>query len=204
MIPQVSSSHYSFGKYDDIRRWSSYWYQIREILSLKPQSVLEVWAWNDVTYQYIKWRDISIDSMDIAKDLNPDIVWSVDSIPLEDNQYDVVCAFQVLEHLSYEKLEACVREMLRVSKKHIIISLPYYGPYFKCTVRVPILWEKTFLWKISYIRPKHTFRWQHYREIWKNWYSLSRIREDMSTQWTIVKEFLVKENPYHYFFILKK
>ena len=44
------------------------------------------------------------------------------ALPFEDNSFDVVCGFDVLEHL--ENFHLLNEEMLRVAKDYVLISLP--------------------------------------------------------------------------------
>ena len=50
---------------------------------------------------------------------------SADNLPFEDNEFDLVCAFEVLEHLPIAIYEQAIREITRVAKKHVLISVPY-------------------------------------------------------------------------------
>lgn len=47
---------------------------------------------------------------------------AVDALPFGDSEYDLVCAMDVLEHL--EKFHHTSEELLRVSNKYVLISLP--------------------------------------------------------------------------------
>ncbi len=60
---------------------------------------------------------VKIETLDIDLVLNPDYVASVFEMPFNDAQIDVVCAFQMLEHLPYEKSLLAFKEMSRVAKK---------------------------------------------------------------------------------------
>ena len=58
--------------------------------------------------------DISYKSVDVAEDLQPEVVGSVTKLPFPDKSFDVVVAFEVLEHLPFEKFEVAVSEISRV------------------------------------------------------------------------------------------
>ena len=54
-------------------------------------------------------------------DLNLDLSLNK-NLPFKNNQFDCVCAFDLLEHL--ETFHFLIKEMIRVSKKDVLISLP--------------------------------------------------------------------------------
>jgi ubiquinone/menaquinone biosynthesis C-methylase UbiE len=203
-MSQVEKSAYSFEKYCGLDRWSSYHYQLREILKKSPETVLEVGGGDGVVMRYLRANtNINYKNLDIAEDLSPDILGSVESIPLPDSTFDLVCAFEILEHLPFEKFEQSLKELARISKKDVLISLPHFGPAVKILLKVPFLSEVKIAFKIPYPR-KHVFNGQHYWEIGKMGFSISRIRELLANNFVIKQEFVPFENQYHHFFILEK
>ncbi len=204
MEKQVDKEHYSFDRYLYPDRWASYYYQLREVIKARPQHVLEVGAGDYVLKNYLlKNTEIKHTSVDIAEDLHPDVIGSIDALPLKDNSFDAVCAFEVLEHLPFDKFEASILEMKRVSKKHIMISVPHFGPAIRFLCKIPFLPEIRFAFKIPFPK-KHEFNGQHYWEIGKKGYSPQRILDILEKHFTISKEFVPFENQYHHFFILEK
>jgi SAM-dependent methyltransferase len=206
MIKQVDKKIYEFFNYSSPGRFASYWYQLSEVLDLKPDSVLEIGAGDKVLGNYLRSNtSINYQSLDLAADLSPDIVGSVDAIPLNDNTFDLVCAFEVLEHLPFEKFEKSLQEMKRVAKQYVLISLPHWGRHFSLEIRLPF-WKK-IRWqhKINSWPIKHQFNGQHYWEIGKKDYPLERIKNSIrNTGLEIVNDYVPFEMPYHHFFVLKK
>ncbi|HFU76307.1 MAG TPA: class I SAM-dependent methyltransferase [Arcobacter sp.] len=70
--------------------------------------------------QVDSWEYLNID-----EDTNPDYLCSADSIPVEDEHFDMVLLCEVLEHL--ENPEEVLNEAQRVLKKggRVIISMPF-------------------------------------------------------------------------------
>lgn len=206
MQKQVDKKAYNFHKYCGLGRWISYWYQINEILKIGPRSILEIGGGDKFLENYLKNNtDIEYKNLDIAEDLNPDILGSVDSMPLPDNSFDMVCAFEILEHLPFEKLEKSLKEIYRVSRGDVIISLPHWGRHFSISVRLPYFRIIRFMYKLNLFSQKHRFNGQHYWEIGKSGYSLKIIiKKIQDCGFLIKKDFVVFEMPYHHFFILKK
>lgn len=204
MDKQVDKKAYSFSSYSFPGRWVSYFHQIGESLALKPDSILEVGTGDGVYKNYIlNNTKILYKNLDIAQDLNPDIVGTVDNIPLENDSFDLVCAFEVLEHLPFERFEKCLSELKRVSKKYIIISLPHFGPPIKFCLKIPFIKEIKFSFKIPF-SIRHVFDGQHYWEIGKTGYSSRKIKKIIKSHFVLMKDFIPFENQYHHFYILKK
>lgn len=79
----------------------------------------------------------------VATDMNyfssKPCVGNIDSIPFSDNSFDIVSALEVIEHLPYRTYEIGLKELERVAKEYIIISVPYKElrskalcPYCQC------------------------------------------------------------------------
>lgn len=204
MQKQVDKNHYDFNKYSHEGRWVSYFLQLREVLALKPESVLEAGPGDKVFKSYLENNtSVKYKSLDIAEDLSPDIVGSLDKIPVPDNSFDMVCAFEVLEHIPFEKFESCLREMKRVAKRNVCISVPHFGPSFEFLLKVPFIKRIKFSFKFPY-HPKHTFNGEHYWEVGKKGYEASKVREVIKRNFKIKKEFVPFANQYHHFYILEK
>lgn len=202
------AQYQNFLKYCDPNRWSSYWYQIKEILSLKPESVLEIGIGDKSVSSYIKSNtDINYKSVDIMLDLKPDIVCDVENLNsvIAAGSFDVVCAFEVLEHLPFEKFQTVLKELGKASRKNIIISLPHWGRHFSIQIRLPYFKELRWQFKLNIFSIPHIFDGHHFWEIGKSKYSLSRIKSEINMAgFDILKDYIVFESPYHHFFILQK
>lgn len=202
-MKQVSKDHYSFSNYVSLQRWISYWYQIKEISNLDVESVIEIGPGSKNIGDYLTSNlGVYYKTVDVARDLKPDFLGSVDSIPLDDNSFDLVCAFQVLEHLPYDRFQISLKEMSRVAKKYVIFSLPHYGPNINVSVKIPFF--KQFRFSMKFLLPKkHVWDGQHYWEIGKKTFEYSKVKTDIVQVLDIVKDFVPFENSYHHFFICK-
>lgn len=194
---------YKAGKYGNLERFTSYFYQVRELLDTAPKSILEVGVGDGVVSGYIK-RNTGIEykTADFAEDLHPDVVADIRKLPFADKSFDTVCAFEVLEHLPFEDFDKGLGELARVAKNYVVISLPHFAPPVKFLLKLPFLPEIRFAWKIPF-RKTHMFNGQHYWEIGKRGYPVSRISDAISKYGVIENEFVPFENQYHHFFRIR-
>lgn len=203
-MKQVGREHYDFEQYTDLERWSGYYYQIREILALAPASVLEIGTGDGFLRRYLEGTtSIVYRNLDVAADLKPDIIASAESLPIADGAVDVVVAFEVLEHLPFEKFEPALREMARVTRGHALISLPHAGPRPKLALKLPRLKELRVALKLPF-PSKHVFRGEHHWEIGRQGYALSTVRATMRRVFSGETDFIPFESQYQRFFVLQK
>lgn len=201
--PQVNKLHYDFNKYAFEGRFVSYYWQLKEVLAQNPSSVLEVGVGDGVFGNFIKQNtNIFYSSVDVAEDLRPDVVGNILKLPFADKSFDVVCAFEVLEHLPFEDFDHALAELTRVARSHVVISLPHFGPMFSFSLKIPFLPNLQFAIRLP-LHKKHIFNGQHYWEIGKRGYPISIIRSKLSASGEIDRDFVPFNSSYHHFFVLK-
>jgi SAM-dependent methyltransferase len=206
MLKQVDKSHYQFGKYVSKSRWASMWYQLDEVIKLNPERVLEIGPGPGLFKAAATVMAVSVETLDIDPELKPDHVASVFEMPFEDGGYNVVCAFQMLEHLPYEQSLVAFKEMCRVANTHVVISLPDASSGWPQTLTIPRIGRINFYVPRLRLRPAvHEFDGEHYWEINKAGYALKKIIDDLiqSGEAELLKTFCTPENPYHRFFVFK-
>ena len=203
---QVDKSHYQFSKYVTKKRWISIWHQVEEVIKLKPTTLLEIGIGSGVFKIIASFYNISAKTVDIDHELNPDYVASATELPLKNNSFDCVCAFQMLEHLPYEQSLIAFSEMVRVAKKNIVISLPDSRKLYPFSFYIPLIGTRyIFIPRFRLKARVHIFYGQHYWEINKKGYPLKKIISDLSsTHIKLNKTFRVIENLDHRFFVFEK
>jgi len=84
--------------------------------------------------------------LDISSEVKPDVVWDLDDFPypFEDNQFDVVECFDVIEHLS--NIPKSLEEIHRILKNQGILKIT--TPHYSCSN--------------SYVDPTHRYHLSYY------------------------------------------
>ena len=176
--PQVSKESYVSTQYLTPERMASFGYQIQTVLSVEPSSVLEVGIGCGVVAHLLRKAGLDVTTLDFDPALQPDIEALVTDIPLPDRSSDVAACFEVLEHLPWEEMRKALGELHRISCRYVIVSLPQTDPRFR--VHIPFLCRWKHFRKPFWRPPLHEFDGQHYWEIDKKGYPLSRIIEAMT------------------------
>ena len=96
--------------------------------------------------------------------------------------------------------------MRRISKKHIVISLPNSFPVWKIQFTLPIIGTKSKLIKnIRWKRKPAKFDGTHYWELENSDYTIEKFIKILNENGlSVFSNFRLFENPYHHFFLLKK
>jgi len=200
--PQVDKSQYTFDKYAFEGRFVSYYWQLKEVLAQKPSSILEIGVGDRVFGSFIKNNTpVAYTSVDVAEDLHPDVVGSILKLPFADKSFDVACAFEVLEHLPFEQFDLALKELFRVARSHVVISVPHFGPMISFAFKIPFVPLLRFAFKIP-LSKKHIFNGQHHWEMGKRGYSVSLIRKKLSSHGELLRDFVPFGSSYHHFFVL--
>lgn len=207
---QVGKGYYNRRAYNTLERFISYHYQVDSIAGLDGvTSVLEIGAGTAITAKYLSESGIKVTTCDFDANTSPDIVADIRNIPVPAKSHDAVVAFQVLEHIPFEDFGKALAEFARISKKNVIISLPYRSSYFEFVLKFPgirTLFKKNFFdlsVRFPLVFGGFETSGQHYWEIDRKHYSLKRVRKVIEQHFMIEKEFSPVLNKFHYFFILK-
>ena len=122
---QVSREHYAHASYLSAPRFRALREQLALCMEHEPSSsMLEVGPGPGMLATLLRHFGYSVTTVDFAADLQPDVVASLPHLPFGPQSFDVACAFEVLEHAPLNLLETNLRELKRISRKRVIISLP--------------------------------------------------------------------------------
>lgn len=183
----------------------NYYIQLHMVIDLKPETVLEIGVGNGVVCDTLRKLGVKVTTLDVAEDLQPDIIASITEIPLTDASFDAVLAAEILEHVPWEELPKAISEIHRISKKYAVITLPHSGYTFSFSWKAPLLPQQRWIFKLPHFWKKHVFSGEHYWEMGKRGFPVRRIKNLLwSSGFKILKSKTDPEDPAHWAFLLEK
>jgi len=209
MTDYNSSKIYTTAGSDDLGTFKSYYYQVKFITELKPDNILEVGIGNKTLNNYLKQHGLSVTACDFDEILNPDVIADVRKLPFKDNEFDVVCAFQIIEHIPWEDVPKAFAELQRVSKRNVIFSIPYTPVSIGIVIKSSIIkrlfgtWTFDFFINLEFITRKWKYDGVHCWEMGKKNYPRKKVRNLVLQYFDILQEKRV-DLSYQYFFVLEK
>src|SRR5687768_1308517 len=213
MKPQTDRSHYD-EEYYERRRLYSVGVQAEVLWALRPASVLEVGPGRGVfAAMFRQLSGARVVTLDIDSTLRPEVIGSVFALPFDAGAFDAAACFQMLEHLPFERFVPALREMRRVARVGMAMSLPdcSVALTFRLGIRNPRKDGWVGAWTVQpsswALRKFKTVPNSagHYWEIGRKGTPLSVVRRAIGDAgWRIEREFRTAENAYHRFFVLRK
>jgi hypothetical protein len=198
--------------------WFSIYLQTREMINDKDvHSVLEFGMGRGVTKAIVRHFNIEYCGVDYDdKRFCPDVVSTIENFTT-DKKYDLVCAFQTLEHNPLEKIPEYIRKMATLSNKYVYISMPYCGRWVSLSLnlnlyRINITRTLCFTWErlrkvkspIEKYKKEANPYAPHWWEVGDSKFTKKDVRKMFkSLNLEIVKEMHNPFYPYHIFYLLK-
>jgi SAM-dependent methyltransferase len=125
----MSDAKYYFNKFQVVRKIFSR--KIEDIPLATKQSLLDVGCRGCELKAFIDNKNIQYFGLDLIQNSknSVDYVLNISTgFPFNDGQFDYVVALDLLEHV--DDFQNCLNEMLRISKKTIILALPNQAHLF--------------------------------------------------------------------------
>ncbi len=205
---QVPSRYYFRRAYNSLERFISYFHQADLVSELEPETILEVGMGSGLLSSHLRSLGVKVTTCDFDESVCPDVVSDVRSLPFEDKSFDVSIACEVLEHLPFSEVGLALSELARVSRRAIIVSVPYCSTGWEFVFRFPFIRRflgRAFLsgywrWPLKFWGFEESG--QHYWEIDRKEFRLDRVRKLFSSVGKITREFSPPLDRYQYFFII--
>jgi len=206
---QIDFKRYMESSYNSFERFVSYACQLQAIESCKPKTILEIGPGNSIVTQHLRTAGYHVTTVDVDPESGSDLVADIRDLPSKDATFDVVVAFQVLEHIPWEDVSGALVELARVSKKNLVISVPQRVTCFECVLKIPFM--RTLI-KRNFIDlsiciplkfPKGISKQHHWElDFWQ--YSRKTFRNILGKVGVVVSEFSPALDKYHRFFVIEK
>lgn len=194
--------HYLSVRYVDEQRLVSLAHQIRQCHQEEFHSVLEVGRGNGVLEFVLKSAGKEVTSVDLDPRTLPDIVADVTGLPFADASFDAVCAYQVLEHLPFERLSRALSEMQRVARRRVFLSLPDSRRWIRLLLDLPV-WRgyQQRLISVGKAKANPPSLNEHYWEIGRSGIDLDAVlTKSVGVGLRVERHYRAFANPYHHFF----
>ncbi len=201
--------------YDHRARWNHYFNQIRAVADtikkgggdISAFSMLEVGPSHGLVTGYLRKFGVTITTLDFKPEYSPNVVGDVRAMPFPDNSFDMSIACEVLEHMPFVDSQKAFKELHRVTKRTVLISVPdARHTLFHLRLKIPLLKEiKIFLRVPTFKKQIITNPRGHNWEIGKSGYPVSKIREALiQVGFRIIKSGAPHDTPHNHYFLLEK
>jgi len=210
-MKQVNSNYYFTKKYASFDRFISYFKQIDLILDSGAKKILFIGVGDGTVVDYLKKakRDLEITTYDLDPDLNPSVVGDIRHIDFKDGSFDLIVAFEVLEHIPFEDVSGVLTRFKKIARS-VIVSLPYKNSGFEFILKFPFirtLFKRDFI-DIKFNMPLNFLGFQesgqHYWEIDRKNFSYKKVKELLCNFFSIEKIQSMPLDSYRLYFILKR
>jgi ubiquinone/menaquinone biosynthesis C-methylase UbiE len=200
----ITRTHFD-STYDNKRRLASYWHQVDECRTLGGESVLAVGKGSGLGSILLERQGFKVTTLDIQRQLDPTVVGDIRWLPFDDRSFDLAVCCQVLEHLPRESFVPALRELRRVVRRGVVLSLPDCGAYSTlCSILVSrVLRRKEMLTLPHLPRKKPKLDSEHFWEINMRGHRLYNVERDIDEAgFKTESSFRVWEIPFHRFWRL--
>lgn len=126
--------------------WRAYWSQMKLVLPALEHgdSILEIGPGSGFTSNYLRSKGYRVSTLDIDDKKSPDIVANLIEYPFPDT-YDHILAFEVFEHIPFDKFSAILPLLKKAVKKNLFFSVPAnYRIWFRVELIIPYFKEVSF------------------------------------------------------------
>ena len=173
---EIDPKQYQTRFYQSLGRFVSYWHQVDEVRRVNPATVLEIGPGNGFVADYLRRLEYDVVTLDVNQDLIPDVVGSITAMPFDDGSFDVVTACEVIEHLPFDLVKTALAEVRRVTRAHVILSIPDKSPSFRCHISATGIRPLQFFAHAGVPMPKRLLSLDHEWELGLRGFPMRRLK----------------------------
>ena len=142
--------------------WRLYWHQQNLVQGLVQagDTVLEIGVGTGFTANYLRSKGVQVTTLDIDSGKNPDIVTNVITYDFP-HRYDHILAFEVLEHIPFDKVEELLPKLATTAQQYLMLSVPVHrAAIAHLELKIPKFPQLS--WKLMRRRKKHSSVHHHW------------------------------------------
>lgn len=186
-------------------RLGQYYFQLNAVREAAAKKVLEIGKGPGVVAHVLQQTGIDFITCDADPDLSPDVCGDVRKLPLPDDAVDFSLCCQVLEHLPFSDFTTALRELKRVTRGQILISIPYASRVIYAQYKLPGGRRNSWVVHFPWLPPKGAMTPEHQWEQGRPGSSPRQVREAIRSAGLIIQaDFSPVESPKNQFFLLTK
>jgi len=154
----------------DLSSWNRYYFIIKEIIRIKPKTILEIGAGSEIVKNCVKGLVEDYRVMDINEKLKPDILSDLrDFRPELKEKFDCLVCAEVLEHMPFRDLEKNLDNIRRylIQSGKLLITIPHRRARFM--IITPFNYQKPIIFTLPFFiksSPKSFYNQVIKRKIW--------------------------------------
>lgn len=124
----IPRDEYFDAGYFEVRQLLAQAMQISMLKNLGPANLLEIGIGNGFTSTFLRLSGMKVVTVDINKDLNPDVCISISDVlsHFGEDAFDLIACCEVLEHLPFSEFSKNILS-LRKTAKRLFLTLPSYS-----------------------------------------------------------------------------
>lgn len=129
--------------------WRLYWQQINLVLKelQKGDTLLEIGPGSGFLSNYLRLKGYHVTTLDIDEQKSPDILCNIVEYTFPD-KYDHILAFEVFEHIPFDKFAEILPKLRNTARKNFFLSLPRnYKIWFFIDLIIPYFRNVSFTFK---------------------------------------------------------
>ena len=149
-------------KLEEEFHWRLYWNQVSILDGLVQvgDELLEIGPGTGFTKNYLNSKGFRVTSLDIDNQKRPDIVANIVLYPFEE-QYDAVLAFEVFEHIPFERFAEILPRIAAACRKALVFSVPQNRKTpFYIELKLPKLKPRRIAWSKRGTRMSPNHFWE--------------------------------------------